>query len=509
MLSRLRRDESGSVLFVAVVFLVIMLALGLALMSVVDTQARETRRDRVNESAFNLAEGALNAQAFLLSRSWPEAANQTPTGTDVQCGLAAQGSSGTLAAPPATTTSSQRIQSLLADTFTGGDFGSGGTWRVNVCEDPGRTAWDASLLTGHAFDSTAQTAPVGPRRLWVRAEATVRNQRRAVVGLVQANQVTPLPKGYAVVAGGMTTDVGAITQGPVLGSLLTGLLGAEKLYAKDPAHSDGGRLGIRCDLTSSLDCLTGTLFATVSQTTLSSLLLDNDTVRFRTTTAVDDDTVVQLRRQAEASGTYYESVAANGACLPADAAGKVVFIEKVGTGDQACRIQQTRTAKALVVANGRVQIVGSSSAASPVVLNGVLYALFRQRTSSPTPSSDAVVSISGHGKVKGALYIDGQGRLAITPPPFDLNALVDSLIVCAPLNLVCGVLKTTLKALGVTALINELVKTVAPVTVANALLGQLSNWGPVVQEDQAAVQSVRTYGSSGVVPGTFRQVPAS
>lgn len=508
---RLRDDQSGSILFTASVFLVVMLAAGLALLSVVDTQAGQTREERVQEAAFNLAEGALNAQAFLLSRSWPENAAQTPSGANLQCGLDAQALSGTLATPPATTTAAQQTQKLLAETFTSSDYAAGGTWKVNVCEDPGRTDWDNSLLVNRAFDSTAQTGPVAPRRLWVRAQAAVRGERRAVVGLVQADQVQPLPKGYAVVAGGMTTDVGTITSGPVLGGLLTGLLGAKKIYAKDPSSSGGGRLGIRCDLTSSLDCVTGTLFATVSQLTLSQLLLDNDTVRYRSDTAVAEDTVVQLRRQAQASGTYLASVAANAACLPAGSADKVVFIEKVGNGDQACRITASGNARALVVANGRVQVVGSSNANAPVIFQGVLYALFRQRSNTPAPSTNAVVSVSGHGKVRGAVYIDGQGRLAITPPPFDLDALVDQLIVCGLplLDVVCWTLRTTLKALGVTALVNELLKIVTPVTLVNALLGQLSGWGPVVEERTAVVDAVRVYGSSGIVPGTFRQVPPS
>ena len=509
MLTRARQDETGSVLVTAVMFIVIMMAAGMALLSVVDTQAGQTRRERVGEATFNVAEGALNAQAFLMARSWPEAASQTLSGTNLQCGAAAQTFNGTLATPASTTTPSLQIQGLLAKTFTSSDYAAGGTWKVNVCEDPGRTDWDDALLTNRAFDSTAQSGSAAPRRLWVRAQANVRNERKAVVALVQANQVTPLPKGYAVVAGGMTTDVGAITNGPVLNSLSTSLLNAHKLYDRDATDPDSGRLGIRCDLTSSLDCITGTLFATISQTTLSSVLLANDTVRFQSQSAVDDDTVVALRRQAQASGTYFQTLAANAACLPAGSAGKVVFIESVGTGDQTCRITSSGSAKALVVANGRVQLVGSTSAAAPVIFTGVLYALFRQRVTSPSSSNNAVVSISGHGRVRGAVYVDGQGKLLVTPPPFDLNALVDSLIICAPLDLVCGVLKTTLKALGLTALVNDLVSRTSPAAVANALLGQLSNWGPVVQEDQSVVNAIRTYGSSGVVPGTFRQVPPS
>src|SRR5690606_36029054 len=64
------REEDGSVV-VAVVALTLMLVIGFGTYSVVGTQTRLSGEERVRESAFNLAEGALNAQTFVIGRLGP------------------------------------------------------------------------------------------------------------------------------------------------------------------------------------------------------------------------------------------------------------------------------------------------------------------------------------------------------------------------------------------------------------------------------------------------------
>ena len=87
-------DERGSAIILAIVLMTMMVAVGLAAYSVVDTQQTESMRSRQRESSFNLAEAALNSQSFVLSRRWAGAATSfagtTPTcsnssGAAVQC----------------------------------------------------------------------------------------------------------------------------------------------------------------------------------------------------------------------------------------------------------------------------------------------------------------------------------------------------------------------------------------------------------------------------------------
>ena len=67
---RLTDDEGGWALVTALMLMVVRVVAGLSLMSAIDTQTTSSATERHGETAFNLAEGALNAQLFALSRDW-------------------------------------------------------------------------------------------------------------------------------------------------------------------------------------------------------------------------------------------------------------------------------------------------------------------------------------------------------------------------------------------------------------------------------------------------------
>ena len=52
----------------AILLMAIMLSVGFAVASTVDTQTSQSRKERERESTFNLAEAALSAQTFILGR---------------------------------------------------------------------------------------------------------------------------------------------------------------------------------------------------------------------------------------------------------------------------------------------------------------------------------------------------------------------------------------------------------------------------------------------------------
>ena len=47
------------------------ISLSLPLLSLVDTQQRQSAQERKSESSFNLAEAALDASVFVLGKDWP------------------------------------------------------------------------------------------------------------------------------------------------------------------------------------------------------------------------------------------------------------------------------------------------------------------------------------------------------------------------------------------------------------------------------------------------------
>jgi len=64
-------DPRGSALVPALMITVMMLAFGMAMLTLVEGNQSDSRRERERESSFELAEGVLNAQIYRLSTRWP------------------------------------------------------------------------------------------------------------------------------------------------------------------------------------------------------------------------------------------------------------------------------------------------------------------------------------------------------------------------------------------------------------------------------------------------------
>ena len=73
-------SESGNALISALLIMGILAMFGMALLASVDTQQRESGRERQRESAFQMSEAVLNAQIYRLSSRWP--ASTTGSTTD-------------------------------------------------------------------------------------------------------------------------------------------------------------------------------------------------------------------------------------------------------------------------------------------------------------------------------------------------------------------------------------------------------------------------------------------
>ncbi len=192
---RFLRGQRGNALVPAMLVMTMLTVSGGAVLATVDTQQRETRRERVRESNFQLAEGLLNTQIFRLSKGWPGAAGG---GADFprECPSATP----SLSCPDATT---------LRRIFDNVDQGDWSTvqWRTHVRDDddqanPSNANFysDALLPTGAQYDAN------GNDRLWVRAEATVRGRTRVLVALVKAEVIeSRLVPNQTVVAGWFRT----------------------------------------------------------------------------------------------------------------------------------------------------------------------------------------------------------------------------------------------------------------------------------------------------------------
>lgn len=190
--------ERGSALVVAIVVVSLMLSLGLTTLAMTDQQTRQSGVERMRESSFNLAEGALQQQSFLLGgKGWPKAASPAPPSS---CG---QTSTSSFCPTPSALVGA-------GGAYDGPDYGAGASWTTFVRDN---MAVNSQVYDPAAFAS-APAQPTwdanGDGYIWVKATATVgqtataAGKTRVLVALLKRD---PIPIGLrkaSLVAGGLT-----------------------------------------------------------------------------------------------------------------------------------------------------------------------------------------------------------------------------------------------------------------------------------------------------------------
>lgn len=554
-LTRLADDrERGSVLVTALLSVVVMLGLGLALLTVVDTQASSSATERTRDRGFNLAESVLTSEGFVLGRNWPDSTGGGTMNSPVQAACSAPAAAATLGAAGAAGTTAALIQPQLNAAYVDSAY-AGATWRVNVCDnkDQASTVWTESTLTNGTVNWDANKDNL----LWVRASATVAGRPRTVAGLVRVRSGPVLQSKYGLVSGNVSEDLStaaaAITNTTVLGGLTSGLLGTNPVVAADPLFPSpaSGVTGLRCGLLDNPSlqktCVTGTIGALSAVPAVNTLVTNGAFTQYPSTSSTDLQTIGQLRAQARSGNTYTpasaggSTVATAPACTITGSPTKtsVVFLEKVGAGDDYCVIDLRtvgRWYKALVIGSGRVILRGDNNAggagayvpsaptastAPKNLFTGNVYALNLQTTDQTlaTPSR-VLVRIEQGARVQGSVNADGKNAVVSTAPPdFNTDSLVTGLLcpglLCASVNLVT--------ALGLTAAVDALINgkcllslpilgctvRLPGLPVANVLAGltsQMSTYGSAIHSDVDVINALTSFGSSGVVPGTFRDL---
>ena len=206
-LARRGADQTGSALFVAIIAMSLMLMMGLATIALTDQQTRQSGAERVRESSFNLAEGALQQQSYLLGgKGWPrKAADELPD----SCSQA----STAIRCP----TPSALITSSGAGAYQGIDYANGAVWTTYVR--------DNTVANPRQYTSAVENQPRwdadGNGEIWVRSTATVSGKKRVIVALLRRDPIPILLPKAVLVAGSLT--VGQQGQSPVITSDATTL----------------------------------------------------------------------------------------------------------------------------------------------------------------------------------------------------------------------------------------------------------------------------------------------
>jgi Tfp pilus assembly protein PilX len=369
MSRRLASSERGSAIIMAIVLMTLMVGIGLAAYSFVDTQQVETSRERQRESSFNLAEAALNSQSFTLSRRWAGSptsyAGTTPTCTQAS-GAADQ-------CPDAT---------QLSTAYNTPDFATGSSWKTTVYDDSSGPFYDSSVIEAKGaggVDVTAHWDANANRRVWVKAETTVRGRSRVLVALVQVQEhVEFLPK-RVILAGHFD-----LTPNGNHGYVLT-----------NPDATSQHPVTLRCSLAAS-GCANYTPDKKNPQIDPAGAISGGEYVG---KDALEDDVKARLKERAIADGKFFDGVCPTDAQLT----GKVVWVQGCSDGQYTKNNTWNSPASPgiLIWADGSLQLGGNSD------FWGIVYHL------NNANSTGDVLRLRGGLTIHGGAFVDGPGGIDV------------------------------------------------------------------------------------------------
>jgi Tfp pilus assembly protein PilX len=353
VISRIGKEQEGSALIIAIVAMAIMLSVGMATLAFGGGQRQLAAGERVRESTFNVAEGALNAQIFMLAQSWP--------GSSTSAYPASCSSTATVTNCPDPTTINAQ--------FTGADY-TGYSWATAVQDNGGGNPdyYSTTVAAGQpSYDAN------GDGKLWIRGQATMRGVTRAIVTQVKAQVRTiPFPRN-TLTAGYFATS----TNGKKVIVDTNG-----KSYSSTATQA--GVLAVRCSSGPKSSCLDydaskGQVSPPAYQTSYS------------TSSLVSSDDLNAMRGIAKANNTYYSS-----GC-PSTLTGSLVFIENGTCSFNTGTFNSLASSGMVVIATGTLSLGGNAT------YYGLVYAANLQG------STGYVVSLGGCAKLIGSVAVDGQG----------------------------------------------------------------------------------------------------
>jgi len=354
-------DARGSALIPALLITAILLGFGMASLSLVDGEQRDSRRERERESSFQLAEGVLNAEIYRLSTRWPgkESAPYpsecTATSTHADC-------------PGGTT---------LQANFSSPDYTRPTSWKVQVRDNADgaqKNFYSESLINGSSTYNDAN----GDNFLWVRAEADVAGRKRVLVALVEAENVALNFPNATLVAGKFEVSNNG-------NKVMIDTNGVNNEWTP-------GDIIVRCALTDPNCAKWNQGKGQIEPATIRS---NPDQPK-----AVSPEALDQLRARAQAEGNYYTG------CAPSlqgvNGPGGMVFMENAeGCHFNGNQVYNSPTKPGyVVIANGTPTLNGNAE------FYGVIY------HANESESNAMLINMKGNISIFGSIVIDGAGGLS-------------------------------------------------------------------------------------------------
>jgi type II secretory pathway pseudopilin PulG len=373
---RRSHDEDGFALVSAIVLLTVILGLGLALLLFTDSQQKAAGREQASESAFNVAEAALDAQITQVSRDWPALAGSQPYETT---GCTAANSTATNGCPTAASmkigypvTSTAACPAAIKDAW-----GSASTnqWTTYVRDDnPGENV--------SFFSSSLENEQKGydlnkDNKLWIRSVGIAQCRVVSLAALVSRQEIALSFPRTVMSANWFTTGNNG---------------NGNEVIVEGESHESGepGEVFMRCEgIANVSECEKyregqiahakvnpppGAPSPTLSATQLAA-----------------------FRQAAESLHTYYPA----GSCPTGLPSGKPVFVQgpcAVSGGKTEVGNSQEHPGF-LVIVNGTFELVGQAE------FWGTVYAVNEQG------SSGVVIKVGGNSHLIGELVVDGKGGI--------------------------------------------------------------------------------------------------
>lgn len=364
-------EERGNGVVTAVLVIMIMLSIGVAALARVDGQTAQSRNERHAESTFNLAEGALSQQIFILGRRGTgTSTNQHPPA----CGPAT--AANTFCPDPA------RL-ALNYDQATQNDFAPAQTtWRTWVRDNASAagatpdTFWSDALLGDPVTGALGRPRydQNGDKLMWVRAQAKVRGRERAIVGLIRIEPRPVTLPAYAILSGTFaTTNNGN--------------------HSAQIVDTNGGLgVAVRCGPPSGSGPVSNCLKYEQNK---GQIQPDVTQTGFPQTTTLSEDDLEALIDVAEANGTYYTS-------KPASLSGEVVVLDPGGstewkyTGNT--QFNSPSNPGLVIMLSGKLELSGT------VNYHGLIYHANLSNSSAPD-----LIKVHGNSQLAGGVIVDGNG----------------------------------------------------------------------------------------------------
>jgi type II secretory pathway pseudopilin PulG len=396
-------NEEGVALIMAIIILFIVLAMGTALIMTATSQKQNANREQNSESAFWMAEGALDAQIYALSVQWPTAGDapspSTPgtLGYPTSCNASTAGTSycpstGDLSAYPSNTQACPA--GTPGDAWNPGGNRSAWTTYVRDAGPQGSSQQqlfnDATEESAAPYNSSYANVP-STNDLWIRAVGQVNCKTAVVIAQVSMQSLgLSFPKLVLNANGFNVTNNGQKT---IINTLGTG--------------TSPSQISVRCGGVSYSPPPPSTCASFgSSQISPSNPNAASSWVNPPSPTPILSASQLQeAKLMAQADGTYYGPGTNCNSLGASQIQGQVVFVDAGPTCAISIQsnpvINSSSSPGWLIINDGTINFVGSAT------FYGVIYGV----NQSNNPGS--IVTLGGTSTVVGGLAVNGNATLSL------------------------------------------------------------------------------------------------